>query len=1369
MNILVWNVQGLGNDWTFHILHDYVQQYSPPLVFLSETLSSKPQMERLRVKLGFSGMLLWEKEGRSGGLCLLWSDSISVQLLSGSKGHIDVKVSSEDSTCWRFTGLYGNPDTSLRNHFWNLLKRLGDSSTLPWLCGGDLNEILFNHEKLGGMERAHYLMSNFREAVSYCGLSDLGFRGPKFTWCRGKTTNLVQERLDRMLGNSGWTDLFPNSCVHHLNLRGSDHRPLLVELLKADEFSKVGKSWKRGRFHFEEAWVGEVGCSNIIKEQWSSSKTDRLDEVAGKIRLCATELENWNLVSFRRLKLQVREAKSAFDRIDKQLSSHNWKEHQRLAKVLYALRYKEERYWRQRSKDLWLKCGDSNSKFFHQKASARKSKNSISGLLDSNGDWCDSEHGMAEIVESYFETLFSSSSPSSVVLDQVLDTIDRRVTPQLNDQLDLAFGPDDVREAVFQMAPSKSPGADGMSALFYQRFWPVVGEDVTEACLGFTNRGLPLGNINETIITLIPKIKNPSRITEFRPISLCNVLYKIISKMLANRLRKVMNYIISVEQSAFIPGRLISDNAIIGFECLHAIKRRKTKKNHLALKLDMEKAYDRVEWGFIREVMGKLGFSVGWTNKIMACISSVSYAFQLNGQKFGHLTPSRGLRQGDPLSPYLFLLCGEGLSSLLHHYEQAGRIQGLKCGLRGPTISHLLFADDSLLFLEAKTSACLAMKEVLNLYEAASGQAVNLLKSAVCFGPKLPEGEAASMAGLLGIPRVRCHEKYLGLPCFTGKNKQGIFSSIKDRVWNKLCGWKSKLLSAGGREILSKTVIQAIPSYAMNLFKLPISLINELHRLCAQFWWGGDSEKKRMHWCTWEKLCVHKADGGMGFRDLRLFNRALLAKQAWRIHSSPTSLVSRVLQGLYFHQSSFLEAKVNSSSSFVWRSIVWGRGLFTQGSRRKIGSGKDTFIYHDGWLPRDGVFKISSPRVLGELGKVSSLITASGSWDSNLIRASFHPEEAEAILSLPLPRRNTPDSFLWHYDRSGHYTVRSGYWLATKCNSVPSSSTSSHTSWWKRFWRLRIPSKIRVFLWKAYHNWIPSLANLARHGVPTHRRCPNCNETDDTTLHALWGCKILEPLKVLCDSFIRFKLPPQCDLKEFLLTANDCLSLENMEFLCVLLWRIWFRRNKWIHEQLWLDDESCFSWARQYLVDFQDANFQKDVLPKQGASKPWQAPICGWVKVNSDAAWCSKQKKFGLGAIIRDSTGKVLGSVATPIFASVSVAVAEAWAMERGAALAKQLGFPTVVLESDCLAVIKALDLRSANVSEINYVFESIYEICNDFNLYKFSHTPRMGNQVAHSLARLALSLESEQIWSTSTPESVNRYVIADMQHSSLS
>ncbi|KAL5556997.1 hypothetical protein UlMin_039233 [Ulmus minor] len=223
----------------------------------------------------------------------------------------------------------------------------------------------------------------------------------------------------------------------------------------------------------------------------------------------------------------------------------------------------------------------------------------------------------------------------------------------------------------------------------------------------------------------------------------------------------------------------------------------------------------------------------------MARISSVTYSFQFNGRRFGHLTPTRGLRQGDPLSPYLFLLCGEGLSSLLHRYKQNGDLQGLRCGLRGPTIFHLLFADDSLFFLEARPSTCANLKEILKLYETASGQVVNLSKSAVCFGPNTSESDATHMAALLGVPRVRCHEKYLGLPCFSGRNKQGLFSSIRDRVWNKLSGWKSKLLSAGGKEILIKSVIQAIPAYAMNLFKLPSSLIRELHRLCGQFWWGG--------------------------------------------------------------------------------------------------------------------------------------------------------------------------------------------------------------------------------------------------------------------------------------------------------------------------------------------------------------------------------------------------------------------------------------------------------------------------------------------------------------------------------------------------
>ncbi|KAL5550989.1 hypothetical protein UlMin_001165 [Ulmus minor] len=309
----------------------------------------------------------------------------------------------------------------------------------------------------------------------------------------------------------------------------------------------------------------------------------------------------------------------------------------------------------------------------------------------------------------------------------------------------------------------------------------------------------------------------------------------------------------------------------------------------------------------------------------------------------------------------------------------------------------------------------------------------------------------------------------------------------------------------------------------MNMFKIPISLIKELHRLCTRFWWGGDISKQKMHWCTWEQLCVHKKNGGMGFRDLRLFNKDILAKQAWRIHTQPSSLVARVLQGFYFTSSSFLQVKISNASSFVWRSILWGRELFLQGARWKIGCGNDTYIYHNRWLPRDGCFKISSPRVLGNFAKVNDIITASGSWDSSLIRSSFHHDEAEAILSLPRPRHSRPDSLIWHYDKKRDYTVRSGYWVAIGHSEVAGSSSSNTTVWWTKFWKLHIPPKIKIFIWKAYHDWIPTGANLANHGVPTSKICLLCNNAHETSSHAVWECK---HLKVLGNSFPKLQYPP---------------------------------------------------------------------------------------------------------------------------------------------------------------------------------------------------------------------------------------------------
>jgi hypothetical protein len=229
-------------------------------------------------------------------------------------------------------------------------------------------------------------------------------------------------------------------------------------------------------------------------------------------------------------------------------------------------------------------------------------------------------------------------------------------------------------------------------------------------------------SINATYIALIPKMINPTKVSDYRPISLCNVFYKILSKVLANRLKVILPHLISKNQSAFIPGRLISNNILVAYETLHTMHARMWGRvGYMALKLDMSKAYDRVEWGFLEAVMQRMGFDRRWIFLIMQCITTVRYSVIVNGEPVGSIRPSRGLRQGDPLSPYFFLLCAEVLSSLLHHAARLGALPGVPTSRGGPKINHLFFADDSLLFCRACSEDWVFLTALLETYEKGSG------------------------------------------------------------------------------------------------------------------------------------------------------------------------------------------------------------------------------------------------------------------------------------------------------------------------------------------------------------------------------------------------------------------------------------------------------------------------------------------------------------------------------------------------------------------------------------------------------------------------------------------------------------------------
>ena len=256
----------------------------------------------------------------------------------------------------------------------------------------------------------------------------------------------------------------------------------------------------------------------------------------------------------------------------------------------------------------------------------------------------------------------------------------------------------EVQTELKQMAPLKAPGLNGMPPIYYQNYWNLVGEDVTNTILSYLNSATLPHPLNHTFITLIPKIKNLTSVSDYRPISLCNVLYKIFSKVLTNRLKKFLPSIILEHQSAFTKNRLIFDNILVAFETLHSMNIHKSSKySYMTVKLDMSKAYDRVEWSFFEEVMRKLGFNEQWITLMMICVNSVSYSVLVNGEPKGMIRPSRGIHQGDPLSPFLFLLCTEGLHSLISKAASEGTIHGVGLS-RSPKLTHLLFADDSLLF-----------------------------------------------------------------------------------------------------------------------------------------------------------------------------------------------------------------------------------------------------------------------------------------------------------------------------------------------------------------------------------------------------------------------------------------------------------------------------------------------------------------------------------------------------------------------------------------------------------------------------------------------------------------------------------------------
>lgn len=410
-------------------------------------------------------------------------------------------------------------------------------------------------------------------------------------------------------------------------------------------------------------------------------------------------------------------------------------------------------------------------------------------------------------------------------------------------------------------------------------------------------------------------------------------------------------------QIAFIKGRSISENIILRGETFNTIKNKKSGRGSLgALKLDMDKAYDRLSWKFIRVVMESMGFNQHQVN-FQECISTASFQLLINGTQSKCLKPIRELRQGDPLSPYIFILCQNILSVLLSEVEAQRKISGIKISRGNPHLSHLLFADDSLVFFRTNVQAYRTVKAVLNEYCMVSEQKINFNMLELFVSPNCNQQKMRWFSGILIINCVPKPSKYFGFELGAMKRKKQFFqfcltSSAKDQQGGSLNSYhKEADLHSSNQH------------WQVFYFKASYFINNKIDQTIRSFQWGHDLETRKLHFKNWESICHSKGREGLGIRKTENLNKTLLGKQAWRLLTKPKNLLASIMTPQYCKNTPFIEIQLRAKDSWIWKCFFVRRDVCFKGLDIQIWSGKHAYI-------QNNTIKTSNKSHEDNLGKI---------------------------------------------------------------------------------------------------------------------------------------------------------------------------------------------------------------------------------------------------------------------------------------------------------------------------------------------------------------------------------------------------------------
>ncbi|XP_071680193.1 uncharacterized protein [Lolium perenne] len=498
MSLLCWNCRGLGSDSVVGELRYLLRTHRPSFLFLSETKMKDTRAQNFMWSLGYSGSFAVSSIGLSGGLALFWLPQYSVSLKGYNSHCINVMISSE-----------------------------------------------MEDEHIGIRDRADSQMALFRECLDDCGLTDLGFIGPKFTWNnRQSEDDHVKVRLDRAVANAGFMEIYDDCVVENIVTTTSDHLAISITLSKLNEIKY--KAPVQTGFRFEAAWLRAPDYKEVFEKAWTVNASDSpsLHSTWSTLQQVAGSLKSWSRESFSAVRKKIQRLERHLQQLRLNARDADLHVIRKIEKDLCEMFEREEIMARQRSRVDWLREGDRNTAFFHAKATARKRSNRIKSLRREDGSRCDDQEEIKRMVQQFYGELFTSEP--TVSMDAVLDSIPSKVSTEMNADLTKEYTNEEIKSALFQMGPTKAPGPDGFPALFYQTHWKFLEAELCQAIRSFLHGGSLPDGFCDSVIVMIPK-------------------------------------------SAFVHGRLITDNVLIAYECFHTIRQQRAKRPFFALKVDMMK------------------------------------------------------------------------------------------------------------------------------------------------------------------------------------------------------------------------------------------------------------------------------------------------------------------------------------------------------------------------------------------------------------------------------------------------------------------------------------------------------------------------------------------------------------------------------------------------------------------------------------------------------------------------------------------------------------------------------------------------------------------------------------------------------------